>query len=40
MLKSNKVISMDIAEMAPVYDIDQHTAKLASLICYNLIENR
>jgi formiminoglutamase len=39
-LKSNKVISMDIAEMAPVYDIDQHTAKLASLICYNLIENR
>jgi len=39
-LKSNKVISMDIAEMVPAYDIDQHTAKLASLICYNLIERR
>ena len=31
-LSSNQVIGMDIAEMSPVCDIDQHTAKLASLI--------
>ncbi|MEE9165604.1 MAG: formimidoylglutamase, partial [Nitrospinota bacterium] len=36
-LRSNKVIGMDIAEMSPAYDIDQHTAKLASLIFFNLI---
>ena len=36
-LNSNQVIGMDIAEMSPGYDIDQHTAKLASLILSNLI---
>ncbi len=36
-LSSNKVVSMDIAEMSPAHDIDQHTAKLASLIFFNLI---
>lgn len=36
-LKSNKLISMDIAEMNPTYDIDNHTAKLAaSLVHYVL----
>ncbi len=36
-LSSKKVISMDVAEMSPAHDIDQHTAKLASLIFFNSI---
>ena len=36
-LSSNKVIGMDVAELSPAHDIDQHTAKLASLIFFNLI---
>lgn len=36
---SGKVISYDIAEMSPRYDIDQSTAKLAAAIIYELIHH-
>lgn len=43
-LKSNKLISFDIAEVSPRFDHDKQTAKLAAIIIYaavnNLIENR
>jgi formiminoglutamase len=35
-LTSNKVISFDIAELNPKYDIDGRTAKLAAAIVYNM----
>ncbi len=36
-INSNKLVGVDIAEMSPAHDIDQHTAKLASLILFNLL---
>ncbi len=38
-LNSKKVIGLDIAEMSPAFDIDQHTAKLASLVLFSKISN-
>ncbi len=43
-LKTNKVVSLDIAEVSPRFDQDKHTAKLVAVIIYAiinaLIENR
>lgn len=43
-LKTNKVISLDIAEVSPRFDQDKRTAKLVAIIIYavinNLIENK
>lgn len=43
-LKSNKVVSFDIAEVSPRFDHDKRTAKLAAIIVYaiinGLIENK
>ncbi len=43
-LKTNKVISLDIAEVSPRFDQDNHTAKLVAIIIYAIIntmgENR
>jgi formiminoglutamase len=36
---SGKVISYDIAELAPRYDVDQRTAKLAAILIYELIHS-
>ncbi len=36
---SGKVISYDIAELSPRYDIDQHTAKLAANLIYEIIHH-
>jgi len=36
---SGKVISFDIAELAPRYDVDHRTAKLAALIIYEFIHH-
>ncbi len=36
-LKTNKVISLDIAEVSPRFDHDNRTAKLASIIIYAVI---
>ena len=36
-IKSKKLISMDIAEMNPKYDIDDHTAKLAASLIHYVI---
>ena len=36
-IKSGKTISVDIAEVSPRFDEDNHTAKLASVIVYALI---
>ena len=38
--KSPKVISMDIAELNPLYDLDHRTAKLAAEIIFNVCEWR
>ena len=38
-IKSKKVISLDIAEYNPLFDIDNLTAKLASVIIYNAINS-
>jgi formiminoglutamase len=38
-IKSKKLISMDIAEMSPKYDIDGHTAKLAASLIHYVIHN-
>ncbi len=38
-IKSNKVISFDIAEVSPRFDHDKRTAKLASIIIYALINS-
>ncbi len=38
-IKSKKLISMDIAEMNPKYDIDGHTAKLAASLIHYVIHN-
>lgn len=38
-MNSNKVIGFDIAEMSPGFDVDQHTAKLASLVLFNVFSN-
>jgi formiminoglutamase len=35
---SRKVISMDIAELNPIYDIDHRTAKLAAAIIFHALE--
>ena len=35
---SQKVISCDIAELNPEYDIDNRTAKLAAALVYNVVE--
>jgi formiminoglutamase len=37
-LTSQKVIYMDIAEMNPLYDIDDRTARLAALLIYHVLE--
>jgi formiminoglutamase len=34
---SGKVISVDIAELSPRYDVDHHTAKLAAILIYEFI---
>ncbi len=36
-IKSNKLISMDIAEMNPKYDVDGHTAKLAASLIHHVL---
>lgn len=36
---SNKVIGFDIAEMSPGFDVDLHTAKLASLVLFSVFSN-
>lgn len=36
-LRSSKLISVDIAEYNPSYDIDQHTAKLAAGLAFEII---
>lgn len=36
---SGKVISFDIAELSPRYDIDQRTAKLAAILIYEFIHH-
>jgi len=36
---SGKVISLDIAELAPRYDIDQRTAKLAASLIYEFVHH-
>jgi len=38
-IKSKKLIGMDIAEMNPKYDIDGHTAKLAASLIHYLIHS-
>jgi len=38
-IKSKKMISMDIAEMNPKYDIDGHTAKLAASLIHYVIHH-
>lgn len=38
-IKSKKLLSMDIAEMNPKYDIDDHTAKLAASLLHYVIHN-
>lgn len=37
--QSGKVMSYDIAEMSPTYDIDQRTAKLAAHLIYEMIHS-
>lgn len=39
-LKSDKLISMDIAEINPKYDIDNHTAKLAASLIHYVMHNQ
>jgi len=39
LLKSNKVISFDIAEVSPRFDFDNTTANLASIIVYSIVTN-
>jgi formiminoglutamase len=34
---SGKVISFDIAELSPRYDVDHHTAKLAAILVYEFV---
>ncbi|MES2219242.1 MAG: formimidoylglutamase [Pseudomonadota bacterium] len=36
---SGKVISFDIAELAPRYDVDHHTAKLAAILIYEFVHH-
>lgn len=36
----NKVVSLDIAELNPTYDIDSHTAKLAAQLLFNWVDWR
>jgi formiminoglutamase len=36
---SGKVLTYDVAELAPVYDVDQHTAKLAANFIYDIIHH-
>lgn len=36
-LKSKKVISLDIAELSPQYDVDGHTAKLAAQLIFHCV---
>jgi len=38
-LKSNKMISFDIAEVSPRFDFDNTTANLASIIIYSIVTN-
>jgi formiminoglutamase len=39
-IQSNKLISVDIAELNPTYDIDQRTAKLAAGIVHFILSNK
>lgn len=39
LIKSNKLISIDIAEMNPQFDIDNQTAKLAASLIHHVIHN-
>ncbi|MBT8308175.1 MAG: formimidoylglutamase [Maribacter sp.] len=39
-LKSKKLISLDIAEMNPNYDVDNQTAKLAASLIHYVVHNR
>lgn len=36
-IKTNKVISLDVAEVSPRFDQDEHTAKLVAVIIYAII---
>jgi formiminoglutamase len=36
---SGKVISFDVAELSPRYDVDHHTAKLAAILIYEFIHH-
>ncbi|PIF01687.1 MAG: formimidoylglutamase [Maribacter sp.] len=39
-IKSNKLLGMDIVEMNPTYDIDQQTAKLAASLIHSVIQGQ
>ena len=39
-ISSGKLISMDIAEYNPVYDTDQHTARLAAALAFRMISEK
>jgi formiminoglutamase len=36
---SGKVISFDVAELSPRYDVDHHTAKLAAILIYEFVHH-
>jgi formiminoglutamase len=36
---SGKVISLDVAELSPRYDVDHHTAKLAAILIYEFVHH-
>ena len=38
-LESNKLVSMDVAELNPKFDVDGHTAKLAAYLIAHVIQN-
>ena len=38
LIRSGKVLSMDIAELCPLYDQDQHTAKLAAGYVFDVVQ--
>jgi formiminoglutamase len=38
-VQSKKLISFDVAELSPPYDVDNHTAKLAAYLVFELIRN-
>jgi formiminoglutamase len=39
LLSSDKVISVDLAELNPAFDIDSRTSKLAASLAYHIIDS-